>query len=644
MERLRTLLQQVSTADLRDWAGDTILQRGRRYVTQVAELARTSQGELAALVVGQGLYTTVVFFDDNDMLGGWCSCPCEFVPCKHAVAVILAAAERVRQGEDIPSLQMTHELWALLPEGLSAEGDAHFPDPDDPCGSLAELPPGAGNIRQILAGKSRDDLLALLVELAGAYPEVARRIRETAALETGEVDGIVRSLHWEILEITSPMAWYNPWTREGYLPDYSHVCEQLAALLAKGHADAVMGLGEVIWKRGLDQVAGSQDEGETAIMLADCMALVLPALPQSSRTPPQQLQWLIERIMEDDFDLLVSGDTLLDSEAYTPAHWQVVATWLEKQLAATPVSLNDEYTLNLARSRIVRWLMEAHRRAGWQERIIPLLEQEVHHCGMYTDLVDALLAAGQRAKARQWCIEGMERTRRSWPGIIRSLRERLKKIASRAKKPDLVAAYVAEEYFDYPSRKTYQALQKATEKIGCWPAVRAGVLQFLETGRLPVSSPPGKESEGWPLPPTEVAPADGPARNFSRSFPWFDQLIDLALLEKRLDDVVSLYEAYRKQSPWLRETDEAVAAAVADSHPDVSLGIWRAMAEDLIATVKAKAYDEAAVYLKQMRRLYTRLDRTAEWRAFMAELRLKHKAKRRLMSVLDKLEREQNIR
>ncbi|MBN2433074.1 MAG: hypothetical protein JXQ27_16500 [Acidobacteria bacterium] len=63
------------------------------------------------------------------------------------------------------------------------------------------------------------------------------------------------------------------------------------------------------------------------------------------------------------------------------------------------------------------------------------------------------------------------------------------------------------------------------------------------------------------------------------------------------------------------------------------------MVEDRIAAVKAKAYDEAAIYLRQMRRLYEKLDRTAEWRAVIADLRLKHKAERRLMSVLDGLER-----
>lgn len=641
MKHLRAALQRVKVSDLRDWAGETILRRGRQYVKQVAELSRTAQGELAALVSGRHLYTTVVYFHEDGAPGGLCSCPYECGPCKHAVAVILAAAEMVRQDEEIPLRQETDDLWYMLPKGPAAAGDEDddLSGPGDPGGSMADQRKSAKTIGKILAGKSRADLLALLKELAGLYPEVARRIRETAALDAGQVDGIVRALQREIMDITAPLAYYNPWTQEGCLPDYFHVQEQMAALLARGHADAVVGLAEVIWRRGREQVAHAQDEGETGILTATCLDVVFQALPQSSLPPAQQLQWVIERLLEDKFGLLESAVWLLEDEAYTPAHWQEVAAWLVERLAAMPVTGEETFESAWSRAKIVHRLIDAYRRAGWRERIIPLLEQEVHHCRLYNELVDALLDAGRRPEARHWCIVGIERTRRPYPGIAKELQDRLKKSAGREKKRDLVAAYLAEDFFNDPSRRAYKALQKSTEKIGCWPAVRAGILCYLETGQRPDSTSPRKGSDAWPLPPTEVVPAEWPARYFGRSFPWLEMLIDLAILEKRWDDVVRLYAAYRKDPHWFGETDKAVAAAVVESHPDVSLGIWRAMVEDRIAAVKAKAYDEAAIYLRQMRRLYEKLDRTAEWRAVIADLRLKHKAERRLMSVLDGLER-----
>ena len=47
-----------------------------------------------------------------------------------------------------------------------------------------------------------------------------------------------------------------------------------------------------------------------------------------------------------------------------------------------------------------------------------------------------------------------------------------------------------------------------------------------------------------------------------------------------------------------------VAVAVAGTHPDISLAIWKKLADGQIDLVKPKAYEEAAGYLRQMRGIY----------------------------------------
>jgi uncharacterized Zn finger protein len=108
-------------------------------------------------------------------------------------------------------------------------------------------------------------------------------------------------------------------------------------------------------------------------------------------------------------------------------------------------------------------------------------------------------------------------------------------------------------------------------------------------------------------------------------------------MEKRLDDAVELYQRLRKTNRWGSETDKSVALAVADTHPDIALDIWREIVERLIAQVKPKAYEEAAGYLRRMGKVYARLRRQEEWRNLIDRLRREHKAKRRLMGVLDSL-------
>jgi len=75
-------------------------------------------------------------------------------------------------------------------------------------------------IKSLLASKTRDELQALVVELAVDFPEVFRRLRDTMRLETGQVDQLVRSLRKEIRHLASEEAWYNPWKGEGSLARY----------------------------------------------------------------------------------------------------------------------------------------------------------------------------------------------------------------------------------------------------------------------------------------------------------------------------------------------------------------------------------------------------------------------------------------
>lgn len=82
---------------------------------------------------------------------------------------------------------------------------------------------------------------------------------------------------------------------------------------------------------------------------------------------------------------------------------------------------------------------------------------------------------------------------------------------------------------------------------------------------------------------------------------------DIAILERRFDDVVALYGKLRQTKRWGLGTDQAVADAVAATHPQAALDIWRFIVDSLIAQVKPKSYEEAAVYLRRMCRVYSRM-------------------------------------
>jgi uncharacterized Zn finger protein len=635
METLNTILSQLTYDDLDRWAGAKIRTRGKSYIKRVDGLHHTPEGQLVAWVAGTEEYATLVRPNEEGGHAWFCTCSYADGPCKHAVAVLLAAAERVRQKRDIPLLSIDDELHLILFDDRDDITQWHDEEGHEGTGAEAAAK-GKPKLHKLLDGKSREELLELLVSLANDYPQVARVLVETEQLRRGQIDLLVRSLRREIQKLTRDPAWSNHWNGERSAPDYTHVCHQFKTLLAAGHADALLALGDELWQQGIEQVEQANDEGEIGSAIAECLDIVVQALPQSSMPASAQLLWVIDHLLEDEFGLLHSGEKALENPVYTREDWREVAAVLEKRMGEKSTSRSGS-SGTFGRTDLLNFLILAYRQSGWHEKIVPLMEQEVDRLGNYGQLVDVLLAAGDPAQARRWCIHGFGRTIKVAPGTAERLQERLRQIAEAEQRHDLSAAHRAQEFFRRPLLEKYKDLRKAAEKVDCWPVVRAGALGFLETGRRPDLRGKDGAAETWPLPEPEVRfPAERQRSGLRDSFPDRKTLIDIAIFEKRFDDVVALYQAARK-GQQCGETDRIVAKAVAKTHPDVALGIWRDMVDRLIAEVKPRAYIEAGGFLRLMHKVYEANHRLADWHELLAELRQNHKAKRRLLEVLDSL-------
>jgi uncharacterized Zn finger protein len=288
-----------------------MLNRGKSYVKQVTQLSHTHDDTLVAWVDGSDRYTTSVQIDSEHVFDHSCTCPYPGGVCKHAVAVILAAAELIKNKRRIPLLDDTSDLGQALRDGpVGEDGDweeAMMAVSTEPRARKATF----SKVARILEQKSRDQLLVLLTDLSAKIPAVAQHVIETDQLAQGQVDQLTRSLRAEIRKLTAEPSWYNPWQDEGRLPDYDHLQQQLQALAGRGHADALMKLGEELWTRGNTQVEQSDDEGHAAQAIAACLAIVLTAVPKSSLPPDEQLLWVIDRMLEDEYALLEAGEAVL---------------------------------------------------------------------------------------------------------------------------------------------------------------------------------------------------------------------------------------------------------------------------------------------------------------------------------------------
>jgi uncharacterized Zn finger protein len=160
--------------------------------------------------------------------------------------------------------------------------------------------------------------------------------------------------------------------------------------------------------------------------------------------------------------------------------------------------------------------------------------------------------------------------------------------------------------------------------------VRASLLRYLENGKLPW------KREDWPLPESGLEQPEVDQRN---RFPLISDLIDIAILEKKPDQVLKWYDQRPKERfgcPWL--DDDAIATAVQAHAPDRAVSIWKNKAERLIAQVNPKAYQEAAKYLRKAGLVMSEQNNQVQWEQYLGSLRETHARKRRLLEILDGLD------
>jgi uncharacterized Zn finger protein len=636
MQSIETMLAGLDRQELVDWADSTIYSRGKSYVDSVSELSRTEDGRLVAWVAGSDEYVTTVRRDGKGDFDYSCTCPYDYGgPCKHVVAVLLAAVEELKKKKEIPLLDPESDLYREASEYLDDDDDELDEEADEWYVSERKLDEMQKKIGSKFQSKSRDELLDILVVIIRDFPEVASWLHEREQVATGKIDSMVQALRKEIRDLTVIDVWSSDWEDDYDRADYTDVQERLQVLLEGGYADAVFDLGKELWERGNKQVAQSNDDGETALEIANCLRIVLKAIPDTSFSRREQLIWLFDSLRNDEYDLLDGADEVIDDPRYSTVDWHELALELEDLLRQMPLSEKDEWSRQYRRSKVVSQLREAYERAEENDKVLPLLEREAGPCCDYKPLVDYLIEAGDFDRARFWCIEGYGKMIEKTPGLASALKLRLQELAEKEGKNDLVAAYRALDFFQYPSAGTYGELRDAAERIALWPGVRRAAMDFLQNGKVPAAA---EEHDSWLLPETEVGRLKNPERNRFMEFPALGVLIEIAILEERHDDVVALFKELCETRHCGREISEKVAESVRNSYPDTSLKIWRITVDNLIAEVKTHTYQEAARYLRKMHKVWQESDRLPEWRALISELRTKHKAKRNLMAVLNEVE------
>jgi uncharacterized Zn finger protein len=636
----RDLFEKIRWDDLEQWAGSRILSRGQGYYRdhRVQGLAQTQTGRIIAWVHGGRRYATEVDFEDGELISV-CTCPYGN-NCKHAVAVVLEYLDHVKKNKEVPRVTEQDKRLVLLRDSADEqewddeEEDEEYRGIDGD--KLAPKKFGKAEpivLRGFLEQQNKQQLIVLIEELAGKHSVIRGAIQDRYDLSKGSVKKMVNAVRKEIHELSSEPAWSNHWRGEGHIPDYSKVKDRMNTLFKQGHADEVVALGRELLEAGIKQVEMSNDEGETGMQISSCLDVVFQALPESSLSPVEQMLWAIDAELEDEYELCYGSESFWKKKQQA-SDWSAVADKLIDRLNAfSSEKGEDSFSRNYRRDNLTDWIVRSLENAGRYQEIIPLCEQEAVKTGSYIRLVDVLRKAKRSEEAEQWIHKGIKATQKQSPGIASHLRDTLREMREKEGNWLQVTGFRVEDFIRMPSLHGYKEMKKAAEKAKVWPTVRTTTLLYLENGKLPNSDP------SWPLPETGAEEAPKVGKN---EFPMTDVLIDIAIEEKRPEEVLKWYDHRKlnKQVFWGGNgyQEGQIAEAVADDYPDRALAIWQNVAEKQIAVTQPKAYEAAAGYLRKVHALLRRLQRESEWKGYLSNLRQANARKRKLLEILDRIE------
>jgi uncharacterized Zn finger protein len=712
----------LSWEDIGQWTDSRSVQRGRTYQRRgaVHNVALDAQGRLLAGVFGSEPYALRVALERGGTDGARsvrlqsiCSCPVRRA-CKHAVAAVVQLLAMMAKQTALPLVSADDPrptVLDLLEHAEQAEDRGRSPqemapaefqlnelDSDD--GQEDPLPAGtrapsasraqrsrAGRdkaIRKYLTSLSHEELVALLLELLDASPELRVDLERRVAAAGGDVDSLVQRARRELNAVTAEPAWRNRWSGEEELPDYTSLRRSLETLLSLRRHDEVVVLGRELITLGLAQVGQSDDDGHVAMELAECLIVVFDALAKSSMPGPQRILFAIDAALDDDYGVCDESANAFLRRRHSRADWSVVADRLAARLRDHPGSSSpsgeESSSGRWRRRQLGEMLIRALTAAGRVAEVEAVYERNAREVDEYEPLVRRLLEQQRIEDATRWAVEGIARTNGRAQGVTSSLRGILCDLAASRGAFEVVAAHKAREFFARPGVEAFEELMRAATQAGCVAAVRAGAMAFLETGRPPIrwhtdgsGAWTAHVDRTWPLPVLEELAPPAPQAASDLSTPRgrrgsaratltrstvataptppptanYGVLIGLAIAANRPDEVLRWYDAMHKAnradqvfSRWSGSAVDPlrVAGAVANSHPARALEIYQARLDDQLTRPDRTAYEQCGNLLRMMRPVLVALGREPDWFRLLASLRSDYRNRPRFMDVLDGVE------
>lgn len=582
----RTLAKLLTPDSLREMADNRSFGRGRDYFVEgLVRSLQVRDGVLTAKVHGTRPYRVKLWEDDGE-LDYECNCPVGGggAFCKHCVAAGLAWSAADQKGTD-------PELAAGSTNSITGQ-----------------------DIRKHLMGLEKKALVEMLLEQAGEEEPFYRHLL-TLTARSGK-KGLDLS-YWK--EALDGALWTDHFItyREAYdhVTDIEEVVDSIEKLLTEGHDEAVIELAEY----GLTEVekgSANMDDSDGSMggLLERLQEIHLQACKKAKPNPVALAKRIFAYEMQAELDTFYrAAETYAEvfGESGLATYRKLAeAAWAKVPKLAPGDNEDERYR---SRFRITSIMESLAKASGDIEELVAIKARDLTVPYSYLKIAEIYQEAGQSERALEWAEKG-------WKAFAGErhrdgrLREFITMAYHRLGRHDEAMTMTWEAFAARPTQAMYETLKSHADQTNQWSEWREKALAHIRKEMAP------KKENRSDQRPWENAHGEG------RSL-----LVDIFLWEKNPD--AAWQEACAggcSQRLWL-----TLAGKREKKSPQDAIDIYKPHIAGLLKRASKTNYPVAVSYMEKIRKLLTRLDRTAEFSAFVTEIRTLHKRKRNLMALLD---------
>ncbi len=568
---------------LRRMAGERSFARGEDYFNngRVRSL-EGYEGTITAKVHGdQGAYR-VKLRDKGGGLDYDCSCPMgiEGDFCKHCVAVGLA--------------------WLHQKAGNSKGG-----------GKVGKPSVTMEDVRSHLGAQGKDALVKLLMDQAMNDDRLRQRLLLAAAKKGSK--GIALSTYRRAIDDAVSAGDFVDYRA---LPDYAsrigEAVESVEELLKEGHADEAVEICEYALA-AVEGALGSVDDSDGLMggLLEDLQEIHLQACRKAKPDPGNLARRLFDWELNSEWETFLgaaeSYADVLGKEGLASYRKLAEVEWVDVPALGPGGKDEERYG---KRFRITRIMETLARQSGDVEALVEVKKRELSSAYGFLGIARTYKEAGKHDSALDWAEQGLK----AFPGDTHpDLREFLAEEYHRRKRHDEAIKVVWDGFAGSPGLDEYKKLKKSADRAAQWPSWREKAIALLRKKGAKEAADARLHSRGL--------------YGVGRS-----ELVRVFLWERNLEAAWrEAQEGGCAEGLWME-----LAAKREKEHPADSLPIYQKRVEPTLDRKNNEAYGEAVGLLRKIRDLMIRLGREADFKQYMAVMRLKHKAKRNFMALLEK--------